>query len=96
MDRIGRLENKIRPLEFYFEHRVQRREGRIYMFDRVGDVPSSMEEPGSFSGIFEIVAADKVRVVGWKRRTNLRGERRLPPLAGPSAVLGCPIFLRHP
>jgi hypothetical protein len=68
MDRIGCLEDKIRPLKFYFEHRVQRREGRIYMFDLLGDVPLSMEEPGSFSGIFEIDAADNAKVVGWKRR----------------------------
>jgi hypothetical protein len=63
MDRIGRLEDKIRPLKFYFKHRVQRREGRIYMFDLVGGVPSSVEERGSFSGIFEIVAADKAGVI---------------------------------
>jgi hypothetical protein len=68
MDRIGCLEDRIRPLKFYFEHRVQRREGRIYMFDLVGDVPSSVEERGSFSGIFEIVAADEAGVFGWKRR----------------------------
>jgi hypothetical protein len=39
-----------------------------------------------FSGIFEIVAADKARGGRLKKETRLRGHR-LPPLADPSAPL---------
>ena|SRR5262249_2894930 len=50
------------------------------------------EERGGFTGIFEIVAADKARVGRVEKETLLRAERRLLPLAG----LGHPCRLCHP
>jgi len=39
------------------------------------------EERDGFTGIFEVVAADKARGGSDEKETPLRGERRLPPLS---------------
>jgi hypothetical protein len=53
------------------------------------------EERGGFTGIFEIVAADKAGVVGWKRRPICAGNVDCRPYH-PFATLGSPIYPRHP
>jgi hypothetical protein len=63
---------------------AQRRHTRL-AFTVFGMAPvlSVGEERGGFTGIFEIVAADKARVGRMKRRPFCAGERRLPSPINP-------------